>query len=179
MDLVGGLEAVAGGLLLFFLPGFAFTRAVFPDWRLRGPGAARRALVTGTLSFVLSLVLTLLVGYALLTVRPGGFVASWCDPVLELALLVVAGVAGAVGWWEGAYAKVPPPPRRLEEDSGNEGAWELSRARDRLGREERSLAHRLRVGPHPEAASDLKARLEEVREERERLQREREAEYDG
>jgi MFS family permease len=178
MDPLALLQAIAGGALLFFVPGYAVSRAIFPEWRLRGPEGTRRALETVVIAFVLSIVLTVLVGYLLLSAAPGGFSAAWSDPLLEAALAAVAAVAAAVAWLEGAFARTPPAPRRLEERPGEEGAWELTRDLDRLRGEERKLLRRLRAGDDPGAAPALRARLEEIERAREERLRAREAEYD-
>jgi hypothetical protein len=177
-ELLAGLEAVAGGALLFFVPGYAISRAVFPEWRIRGPGGARRALETVVLGFVLSIGVTVLAGYLLLNGAPGGFVARWSDPLLEAVLAAVAGAAALVALAEGAFARVPPPARGSEGGPGEEGAWELTRAVDRLRREERSILRRLEGEPESDASSGLRTRLEEIRRLREERLRAREAEYD-
>ncbi len=178
-ELVAGLGAVAGGALLFFVPGYALTRAVFPEWRLRGPGALRRGLETVVLAFVLSVVLTVLAGYLLLHGAPGGFAAGWGDPLLEAVLAGIAGAAALVAALEGAFARTPPPARAPDAGPGEEGAWELSRAVDRLGQEERSIVRRLRAEPESDAATGLRARLEEIRRVREERLRAQEAEYES
>jgi Protein of unknown function (DUF1616) len=173
------VEALSGGLLLFFVPGFAISRALFPEWRLTGPGGLRRGLETATLSFVLSVGLTVLVGYGLLSAAPGGFSASWSDPVLESCLAGVAAIAFAAGLFQGAYShrrtgalSVPPEP-------GGEGAWALTRELDRLGREERRLARQLSMSRgDPEAAGSVERRLAELRDEARAIEARREAEYD-
>jgi hypothetical protein len=178
MTLLGGLEAIAGGLLVFFVPGFFLTRALFPEWRLHGPAGLRRLIETLTLSFVLSVTLTVLVGYLLLTAAPGGFQAYWTDPVLEATLSGVAVTAFAAGVLRSAYAREAPEARpRAEPDPGGSGAWELTRELDRLGREERRLRHALRVSPGGPDEREIRERLEEVRSATEELRRHREAEY--
>ncbi len=170
-------EAVLGGALLFFVPGFAVARATFPRLRFRGPDGLRGALETVALSFTLSVVLTVLVGFALLRLAPGGFAASWSDPLLETCLGAVAIVAFAVGYLEGAYATAPPAPAPPE--PGAAGAWELSRELDRLAREERRIVRELAgVGADTAAHGDLERRLAAVRGEVRAIQDRREAEYD-
>jgi hypothetical protein len=170
-------EAVLGGALLFFVPGFTVTRAVFPRLRLRGPDGLKGALETVALSFTLSVVLTVLVGFALLRFAPGGFAASWSDPLLEACLGAVAIVALVVGLLEGSYAASPPPAAPT--DPGSAGVWELTRELDRLAREERRIAREL-AGARTDAADrgELERRLAEVRSEVRAIQARREAEYD-
>ena len=170
-------EAAAGLLLVFFLPGFALTMATFPEWRVRGPDGLLRLLEIGTLSVVLSVVLTVLAGYVLLAAAPGGFQAYWSAPVLEALLAAIAAIGFAVGAVRGAYSRVPPRPT-VPEEAGEVGAWELLRELERLGREERRLTHQLRVaGAQTPEGARLRAELDAVAEERATLQRRREAEY--
>jgi Protein of unknown function (DUF1616) len=172
------LEAGAGLLLLFFVPGYATTRAIFPEWRLRGPDPWRTGLETVTLSFVLSIGWTVVVGYLLLQGSGAGFQADWAHPQLELGLTLVALGAFLIGWAEGAYARKAPSPRRATPDPGGEGAWELSRRLDRLDQEERRLEHQLRVASRSTpAAGELRSRLTALQEESSRLRRAREEEY--
>jgi uncharacterized membrane protein len=170
-------EAIVGFVLVFFAPGYAVTRAVFPEWRLRGPEASRRLVEIVTLSFVLSVVLTVLVGYALLAAAPGGFQAYWSDPVLEVTLAAIAAVVAVAAWARGAFGRVPVGMPEAEA-SAEEGAWDLSRELDRLDMEARRLRHQLRTGaPDPGERDRLAARLEEIRAESAELARQREGEY--
>lgn len=171
-------EIVAGFLLIFFVPGYALTKALFPEWRIRGAAALRRVTEVVTLSFVLSIVLTVLVGYFELTFAPGGFGAYWTDPVLEVSLFAVALVAFVLGLARGAYRTVPPVRAPSPLPKGEEGAFELTRQLDRVGREERRIRHALRVAPPAAAERDrLRSRLEELEREGAELERRREAEY--
>jgi hypothetical protein len=172
-------EAVAGGVLLFFLPGYTTTRAIFPEWRIRGSDAWRRGVEVVSLSFVLSIGWTVVVGYVLLAAAPGGFQAFWTDPELEAALLVVALGAFLIGWRYGAYSRTPLPARDAAPEPGGEGAWELTRHLDRVAREERRLEHALRVAGRSGADSaELQSQLSSLREESSRLRQERERQYD-
>lgn len=171
-------EIVAGFLLIFFVPGYAITRAVFPEWRIRGSAAVRRVVEELTLSFVLSVVLTVLVGEALLSWAPAGFQASWSDPTLEAALAAIAGIALVVAWARGSFRRVAPPAASRAEPGGDEGALELARHLDELSREERRVRHLLRTGVEdPQERERLTGRLEEIRAESLELARRREAEY--
>lgn len=171
--------AVVGGLLIFFLPGYTLTRLLWPERRVRGSGGLRTLLETVTLAFVLSVTLTVLVGYLLLTASPGGFQSYWSDPALEevlAAVVVVTFVAGAV---RGAYGRARSRPRPAEGTrEGEEGAWELTRHLERLGRRERELE---RAIAGSERASPQETRLREelraVVAERDDLRRKREDEY--
>jgi uncharacterized protein DUF1616 len=172
------LEASAGLLLVFFLPGYTTTRAVFPEWRLRGVDAWRRGVEIVTLSFVLSIGWAVVVGYLLLAGAPGGFQASWTNPELEVALLAIALVTFLVGWRAHAYARNPPATVASPTEPGEEGAWELTRHLDHLAREERRLEHALRVTGSSGAESEaLRAQLSGLREESSRLRQNREQQY--
>lgn len=171
-------EAVVGLLLVFFVPGYALTRATFPEWRLRGPEAPMRLLETFTLSFALSVVLTVLVGYALLAAAPGGFQPYWTEPVLEAVLAGIAAVGFVVGWLRGAYEREPPRPVAYDPATGDDGAWEVTRELDALAREERRLRHRLRtVSNDPAETHRIEEELGRLRSQRLQLQERREAEY--
>lgn len=171
-------EATAGFLLVFFVPGFAVTKALFPEWRVRGPGALRRGVEIVTLSFVLSVILTVFVGYVWLAAAPGGFHAAWSDPTLEATLAAIAVVALGVGFLRGAYRSTPPgpSPAPLEPEID---PLELTRELDRLAREERRVRHELRVGAQdPAERGRLTARLESLRAESEELVRRQEKTYE-
>jgi hypothetical protein len=171
-------EIALGVPLLFFVPGYTVAKALFPEWRVRGAVALRRALEIASLAFVLSVVLTVLAGELLLASAPGGFQAGWADPLEESVLAAIALVGFVAGWFRGAYARDPPPSQAPEEDLGEEGAWELMRRLDEVGREERRIAHALRGGASSAAErARLEERLEELRLEEQALGREREAAY--
>ena len=178
METVDLAESIAGGLLLFVLPGLATARALFPEWRFRGPDGLRRALETVTLAFVLSVALTVLVGSLLLGVAPGGFAASWSDPILEAALAAVTVVAVLAGALRGAYSRSPPARSLPAPEPGGAGAWELGRELDRLHREDRRLVHRLRglTAEDPQVA-DIERQRAELARRIEGLERRREEEY--
>lgn len=180
MDPLGLVQAVAGGALVFFVPGYAVAKAVFPERRLVGPTAVAWALELVALAFVLSVVLTVTVGYVLLAGTPGGFSASWTDPRLEGGLAAIALVAFVAGWQEGAYARVPPARRRTIEEPGTGGAWELSDRLDRLQRERLGLDRQLRATPSTDAGriAQLTADRDRVVAEEEELRRRREEEYE-
>jgi len=178
MTVLSGFEGVVGALLLFFVPGYAVTKALFPERRVRGPGGTRRLLEVITLSFVTSVGLTVVVGYGLLSLAPGGFAATWSDPLLEAVLGAVTVVAVGVAFGRGAFAIIPPSIPAAPAGDGEEGAWELSRELERLGRDERRLQHALRVSSlSPADATRLRSELDSVRTERETLRQRREEEY--
>lgn len=172
-------QAILGGLLIFVLPGFTITKAVFPEWRVLKRGALRRLAELVTLSLVTSVALTVLMGYVLLAAAPGGFQAFWSDPVLEIALAAITVVAFAFGLARQAYSRTPPPttlpsprPPDLEEK-----AWDVSGQLDRLQREERRLLRSLRrASADGSDAAELRQRLEEIRAETAAAGRAREGE---
>jgi hypothetical protein len=171
-------EVAVGLPLLFFVPGYTFAKALFPEWRVRGPLRWRRLLEIATLGFVLSVVLTVLVGGLLLAASPGGFQASWSDPQVEAILGGVALVGFVAGWVRGAYAREPPTVGGPEEEPGGEGAWELRARLDELAREERRLRHQLRAGGvSGTERSTLEGEIDRLRVEQESLGRAREGEY--
>ncbi len=171
------VQAVAGGLLLFFLPGFTIAKALFPERRVRGPQAVGWALELVAIAFVLSVVLTVVVGYLLLVGAPGGFSATWGNPLLETGLAAIALVAFVAGWLQGAYAREPRRPARPV--AQEEGPWELDERLDRLQRERRRLERELRrAGTGEAAATGLRERIAGIVDEERTLRRRREAEYD-
>ncbi len=165
---VSPIEAGAGLLLLFFLPGLALTLAVFPEWRLRGAEGPERLAMTTALSVTMSVALTVVVGFGLLAL-PGGFSAAWSDPLLEEVLAVVT-IAGAVlAWRRGRFAREPPRPSPAPEAPDEDGAWPAVRALEGLAREERRVRHALRIGPETAETARLRQRLAELEEERRRI----------
>jgi hypothetical protein len=146
MGALDGVEAVVGLALLFVLPGFAVARATFPEWRFRGPGGTVHLVETLTLSLVLSVALTIVIGFALLS-SSAGFGATWSDPSIFVALAAVTAVGLVVALARGAFAAIPPAGPELPSERGNEGAFETIRELDGLVATERRLRHRLRVLP--------------------------------
>jgi hypothetical protein len=179
MDALSVAEAVAGGCLLFFVPGYTVAKAVFPERRLSGPEGVRWGIELVALALVLSVVLTVAVGYLLLAGAPTGFRATWGDPLLESALAAIAVVAFTAGWLEGAYARMPPA-RRITAEPGGAGAWELSDRLGRLQRERQGLERELRraLASDDDARARIRSRLEHVLEEEQELRRRREGEYE-
>lgn len=174
---VNPVEIVAGLLLLFFVPGYTITKATFPEWRVRGPSATLRLLEIATLSFVTSVVLTVLVGYFLLVAGPTGFQAYWSDPELEAILAGIAAAGFGVGWFRGAFRREPPRAPATEPPD-EWGAWEIVEELDRLRRDERRIRHQIRqaaVGS-PDTAR-LQDELERIQAQAAEARARREGQY--
>lgn len=170
-------ETLAAIVLIFFLPGFALARAVFPELRFRGPRSALHSLELVSLSFVLSVALTVLVGYVLLASAPGGFRAYWSDPVLEAILAGIAAAGLIAAGIRGGFSREVPAPSPSTEEPDHD-PFRLLRDLERLSREERRLLHRLRSAPSTgPGRSDIESELERVRDERAALIARREAEF--
>ncbi len=135
-----------------------------------------RIVETAAMSLVLSVALTILVGFGLLS-SPGGFSASWSDLVLETILVALAIAGFAVAAVRGAFTRVPPVGRPLEPLSGEEGGAEALERAEGLAREERRLRHALRVAPDEASSARLRGDLGRVRAEAHQLGAQREEEY--
>lgn len=175
---VAPVEAVVGFLLVFVLPGFTIAKAVFPDRRMRAADGVAWGVELAALTLVLSIVVTVLVGFVALAALPSGFSASWSDPTLEIGLGAVSLFAGAVGVVRGAYSRTPPSRVAPEPAPGADDGWEQLRTMERLVREERRWAHRLRTaGASGAERESILSGLEAVRSEIRRLRESREGEY--
>ncbi len=174
------LEAIAGGALLLALPGLAWTRALFPEWRIRGAWAITRAVETATTAFLISLSLTILVGFGLTFGSNGGFPATWTDPLLETILAAIALVGLAVAWARGGFARDPPPAPPLEPAPGSGATAPLLEELALVRRDGRRIEHRLRRRGLPERERDRLGReLEALRSREAALRRRREGEFAG
>ncbi len=172
-EAVGTLFALFALVLFFFLPGFVWVRALWPEKRFRGPQGVENVVESLTAGFLLSLAFTILIGFGLGN-GPGTFQAGPSDPLLETVLSILTLGGFAVGWLRGGWGlRVPgpgvvraAPEEDLEEvlvrfEAMEEEERELSRALRRAadGTEARSLHRRL---------ADLQARrrvAERAREE--------------
>jgi hypothetical protein len=175
---VDPLESVAGGLLLFAVPGLAWTRALFPEWRIAGPLAITRAVETATLGFLLSLSLTILVGFSLTFGPSAPFPSGWSNPELEEILAAIAAIGFVVALLRGGFAKEPPPAPAREPAGGADAPTPLLEEIAAIRTEERRVRHQLRKGGL--AAGErtrLEGELEALRDRSDRLRRAREAEY--
>ncbi|MCI4362698.1 MAG: DUF1616 domain-containing protein [Thermoplasmata archaeon] len=171
------VEFWTGGLLLFALPGYAWTRALFPEWKIRGPHALDRAVRTGTLAFVWSLSFVVVVGSILSEIPSLGFSAAWSNPRLELILAGLSAIGFVVAFVRGAFRRVgdEAPFAALP---GEDSPLPWLREFDRLEREERRLRRALaRSAPDSEGARLLTTELDRLKAESRTLRRRREDEY--
>jgi Protein of unknown function (DUF1616) len=172
------LEIFVGLLLVFALPGYAITKATFPEWRLRGPEALLRAVEIGTLSLVLSVTVTILVGFVLGNLPGNDFQAGWSDPLLEAVLAALTGIGLVAAGLRGAFRRLPPSAPVAEPDPGEEAPFALARALEADRREAQRLRHVMRT---LKADDPQRARLGEELHAIERRTQERlaarEAEY--
>jgi hypothetical protein len=170
-------EAAVGLLLLFFLPGFFTTRALFPEWRLTGLDALVRWVETMALALILSVAYTVLIGSILLNLSEPGFSATWADPLLEGALGLVTLAGAAVAFVRGGFRTLPPAAPPLEPSSGETGGWAMIRQSEEWARRERRLRHALRIAQDRAEAERIRTELNSLAQERDSFRRSREAEY--
>jgi hypothetical protein len=171
-------EIIVGLLLVFALPGYGITRATFPEWRLRGPDALLRVVEMGTLSLVLSVTVTILVGFVLGNLPGSFFQAGWSDPLLEAILAVIAAVSLVVAVLRGAFSKVPPAVPPPEPSPGEEDPMALLRALEMNQRNARRLQHEIRLlKPDDPQRARLEAELADTQRRSQELRTNREAEY--
>ncbi|HLY76762.1 MAG TPA: DUF1616 domain-containing protein [Thermoplasmata archaeon] len=171
-------EIVAGLLLVFALPGYAITKATFPEWRLQGANALLRIVEVGTLSLVLSVTVTILVGFVLGNLPGSFFQAGWTDPLLEVILASISAVGLAVAVLRGGFSKTPPAAPAIERSPGEEDPMGLLRALEESQRLARRLRHAIRQldreDPH---RAQLEAQLADAQRRSQELRAHREAEY--
>lgn len=171
-------EILAGVLLVFALPGYGITKATFPEWRLRGANALLRAVEVGTLSLVLSVTVTILVGFVLGNLPGSFFQAGWSDPLLEAILAAISAVGLTIGVLRGGFSKVPPAAPALEPSAGEEDPMALIRALEANQRHARRLEHALRqLKPDDPQRSRLENELADTQRKSQELRASREAEY--
>jgi hypothetical protein len=171
-------QAGAGLLLVFVLPGFAMARALFPEWRFRGELGLTRAVETVTLTLVLSVSTTILVGFMLLN-SSAGFSAVWSDPLLQITLVSITAVCAGLAWGRGAFSHVPPAGPVPEPLGGEVGGAERLAMAEHLARRSRRVRHQIRARPSPSELARLEAELSLLDEEARQMGEAREAEYLG
>jgi hypothetical protein len=171
-------EILAGLLLVFVLPGYAITKATFPEWRFRGPDALLRVVEVGTLSLVLSVTVTILVGFVLGNLPGSLFQASWSDPLLEALLATISVVAFVVAVLRGGFSRTPPATPAPEESPGEEDPMSLVQALEETQRHARRLQHAIRqLKPDDPERTRLEAELNDTQRRSQELRSHREAEY--
>jgi hypothetical protein len=171
-------EIIVGLLLVFALPGYAIAKATFPEWRLRGPVALLRVVEIGTLSLVLSVTVTILVGFVLGNLPGSFFQAGWTDPLLEAILAAIAAVGLVVATLRGGFSRIPPMAPAPEPSPGEEDPMALLRALDDNQRHARRLQHALRqLKADDPQRGRLESELAETQRRAQELRTNREAEY--
>jgi hypothetical protein len=171
------IEFWVGGLLLFALPGYAWSRALFPEWRIRGEHALDHAVRIGTLAFVWSLAFVVVVGSTLAEVPSLGFSAAWSNPRLELILAGLSAIGLVLAWLRGAF-RSGGVAAGLGAAPGEDTPLPWLVEFDRLEREERRLRRALaRSAPDSEGARLLTTELDRLKVESRTLRQRREEEY--
>jgi hypothetical protein len=167
------LESIAGGLLVFVLPGFVWSRALFPEWPLRGPAASIRWVETLTLSFLMSVSMTIVIGSALSRNNTLDFSASWSAPTVEILLAAATAIGVVAAWLRGGLTWRGAP--RAAGPSDEPDVTGTLRDLDRIERDRiraRRALHDARGDPKKEAAcretlEELDLRARRIREHRE------------
>lgn len=170
-----GAEAVAGGALLFFLPGFTSTKALFPEWHLLKSGWIR-AVELLTLSLVVSVAYTILVGFVLGNLPGSLFQAGWSDPLLEAILGGFAAVAFVIGLLRGSYSLLPLAKEPGSDVSEKPGTWETVTSLEWLRSRRRTIEVAMRSADAPRK-QELTRELEQIQRTEEELRAQREAEF--
>ncbi|MGA7846309.1 MAG: hypothetical protein WCB18_04370 [Thermoplasmata archaeon] len=171
-------EILVGLLLVFALPGYGITKATFPEWRIRGPEALLRVVEVATLSLVLSVTVTILVGFVLGNLPGSFFQAGWSDPLLEGILAAISAVGISVAILRGGFSKIPPAAPTPEPSPGEENPMALLRALEANQREARRLQHAIRqLKPEDPDRGRLENELVETQRRSQELRTNREAEY--
>jgi hypothetical protein len=174
------LEAIAGGLLILLLPGLAWSRAIFPEWRIRGALAITHLVTTLTFAVVVSLALTIVVGSTLTGFAIAPYPAGWGDPVLEGILAAIALAGFVVALLRGGLRHGTLPGRAsAPEPEGPPPEHALAEAA-RLRAEGRRIRHRLRDRDiAPRRREELDRQLAATEAAVRALERRREAEIDA
>lgn len=172
--------ALVALLLFFVLPGFTLSRALWPEWRLRGRDGVETMAKLATSSLVLSVALLILVGFVLGNAPGGLFQASPSDPLLELILAAMTAIFLVLAFLRGAFSEVPPSAPRFSTPplAGEDDLPEVWREFEAMAREESKLRRRLRLETRensPEADATRQA-LETLKARRREREAQREAE---
>ncbi len=110
------LRIVAGILLIFFIPGFTLVQALFP--RKGELDVEFDLLYRATLAIGLSIVVTILTGFALnsLGINPQTGMGYFTTLYITLSLVLISIILFIFGWYRGAYplvGKIHPVLLRL------------------------------------------------------------------
>lgn len=169
--------AAVGLMLIFFLPGFAVTRALFPERRVFRPPSGKVLVEQLTSSVILSVAITILAGYVWLGTSVG-FQVTWAQPRVEESLAAISGVGLAVAAARGSFARRTPQGPDLPPEAGHSDPMALIRQLDELARRRRSLQHQRRIagGDSPDSASIDEA-IRRIDDEDRALRAQREEEY--
>lgn len=101
------IKLILAGALVFVVPGYLLVRALWP----RPAGDAPGPIVRGVLTVVLSISITILVGFVLGFLPHAEGSRGWLQtsgsgfPFAEIALLGISGVFLAIGSARGAYSR--------------------------------------------------------------------------
>jgi hypothetical protein len=171
-------EILAGLILVFGLPGYGITKATFPEWRFRAPDPLLKIVEVGALSLVLSVTVTILVGFVLGNLPGNFFQASWSDPLLEAILAAISAIALVVAVLRGGFSATVPSAPLPEPTPGEEDPMQLLSALEANRRQARRLRHTLRQlkADDPDRPR-LEAELVETERRDQELRAHREAEY--
>jgi len=114
VDAVEVLRVIAAILLVFFVPGYFLTKALFP--RPREFSDELPEVYTIAFSMCLSIAVTILSGIvlAMLPPDPVSGLGYFQLPYIVLSLLSVTGAFAAVAWWRGAFPALARVSARLE-----------------------------------------------------------------
>lgn len=172
--------ALVALLLVFVLPGFGLARALWPEWRLRGERGLETIVTLAAASLVLSVGISILVGFVLGNAPGGWFQASPSSPVLEAILTGLTGAFLLVALLRGAFSHTVPAPPKLASPplAGEQDLAEVWQEFEEMARQESELRRRLKAERgqgSPEAAATQRD-LETLMARRRERETQREAE---
>lgn len=119
------LRVIASIALIFFIPGYFLTKALFP--RPRELSDEYPEIFTAALSMALSIAVSILSGVVLgmMPINPATGKGYFDSPYIELSLLGLSGVFAAMAWLRGAFpglGRISPAlerrPRPLPDETG-------------------------------------------------------------
>jgi hypothetical protein len=187
MDIIGFIQAVAGLIMIFFLPGYTLVSMLFPRKGELDPEydiVYRLALGMG-----LSIVIAIFVGFGLnaISTESQGYVTA--GP-LWISLISLTLIFFAIGALRGAYPSLgllhpkmyrPPPPRtiagmKLSTRYAGKGSERLLFEREQLLKDMEKYAERSSTSNsnkkvyYEKRISQAKSRVSEINEELKRLE---------